>query len=63
VHEIYESLMGVHTNMSSHVIDLGNNDNNVSSSRNFSIIAQNPRNGNYLLSKDHENLGVSSNTI
>lgn len=63
VHQVNEALMDVHTNMSSHVTDLGNNDSNVSSSGNVSIIAQSPGNGNSLLSKNHANLGVSSKMI
>ena len=46
--------------MISHVTDLGNNDTNLSSSRNVSVIAQNPGNGNSLLSKDNAILEVSS---
>jgi len=49
--------------MISHVTDLGNNDTNLSSSRNVSVIPQNPGNGNSLLSKDNAILGVLSKII
>ena len=45
--------------MISHVTYLGNNDTNLSSSGNVSVIAQNPGNGISLLSKDNAILGVS----
>lgn len=63
VHQVDEALMDVHTNMSIHGTDLRNNDTDVSSLGNVSVIAQNPGNGNSLLSKDHAILKVSSKMI
>lgn len=62
VPQVDEGLMAVQTNIS-HVTDLGNNDSNISTSGNVSIVAQDPGNGNSLLSKDHADLGVSLKTI
>ena len=61
VYQVDEDPLSIHTNMISHVTDLGNNDTNLSSSGNVSIIAHNSRNGNSLLSKDNPILGISSN--
>jgi len=60
VYQVDEDPLAIHTNMISHVTDLGNNDTNLSSSRNVFIIARNPGNGNSLVSKDNAILGVSS---
>ena len=60
VYQVDEDPLAIHTNMISHVTDLGNNDTNLPSSRNVFVIAQNPGNGNSLVSKDNAILGVSS---
>ena len=60
VYQVDEAPLAIHTNMIIHVLYLGNNDTNLSSSGNVSVIAQNPGNGNSLLSKDNAILGVSS---
>lgn len=62
VHQVDKGFMNVQTNFSN-VTDLGNNDSNISTSGNVSIIAQDPGNRNCLLSKDHADLGVSLKTI
>ena len=60
VYQVDEAPLAIHTNMIIHVLYLGNNDTNLSSSGNVSVIAQNLGNGNSLLSKDNAILGVSS---
>ena len=60
MYKVDEDPLAIHTNMIIHVRNLGNNDTNLSSSRNIFVIAQNPGNGNSLVSKDNAILGVSS---
>ena len=60
MYQVDEAPLAIHTNMIIHVLYLGNNDTNLSSSGNVSVIAQNPGNGNSLLSKDNAIMGVSS---
>ena len=60
VYQVDEDPLAIHTNMISHVTDLGNNHTNLSSSKNVFVIAQNPGNEGKIVFLGFYNIGSLS---